>query len=129
VTSSVLRHQRSLNLESAALWEDYAAHRRRVTELILGHRTGRPSDGLVVLGAGNCNDLELEQLLDGFAAVHLVDIDAEALMGAAKRQRIPASACLGLHGDVDVTDPASAQIERLRQAARSGIGKAGGGGC
>lgn len=109
--SATLRHQRELNLGSAGRWDDFAGHRRRVTDLILGHRTGRPSSRLVVLGAGNCNDLELARLLAGFADVDLVD--TEALAGAVRRQRLPDSARLRLHGGVDLTDPAPDRLERL----------------
>jgi hypothetical protein len=116
MTSAVLRQQRELNLGSAGQWDDFAAHRRRVTELILGHRTGRPASRLVVLGAGNCNDLELGRLLADFVEVDLVDIDAEALAGAVARQRMTPGARLRLHGGVDLTEATPDQIGRLSQA-------------
>lgn len=39
-----------------------------------------------MLGAGNCNDLDLQQLSADFASVSLVDLDREALEAAVKRQ-------------------------------------------
>ena len=39
-----------------------------------------------MLGAGNANDLDLEQLARRFDEVHLVDIDAAALARATGRQ-------------------------------------------
>ncbi|GAA3350288.1 hypothetical protein GCM10020358_75610 [Amorphoplanes nipponensis] len=116
MTGAVLRRQRELNLGSAGLWDGFAEHRRRVTGLILAHRTGRPASRLVVLGAGNGNDLELGRLLTAFAAVDLVDIDADALAGAVARQRITPGARLRLHGGVDLTEATPEQLRRLSQA-------------
>jgi hypothetical protein len=58
---------------------------------------------LCVLGAGNCNDIDLPALSDAFAEVHLVDIDAPALEAAVRRQEVPDSARIHLHGGVDLT--------------------------
>jgi hypothetical protein len=116
MTEAGPRHQRELNLGSAGRWDDFAAHRRRVTELILGHRTGQPASRLVVLGAGNCNDLELGRLLAGFGTVDLVDIDADALTGAVARQRVAPGARLRLHGGVDLTAAAPGRLGPLSQA-------------
>lgn len=116
MTEAVLRHQRELNRGSAGRWGDFASHRRRVTELILGHRTGQPASRLVVLGAGNCNDLELGRLLAGFGTVDLVDIDADALTGAVARQRVAPGARLRLHGGVDLAAAAPDRLGPLSQA-------------
>ena len=92
-------------------WELYAPHRRRVTDLILGLRApdaspigeDRLTPRLCVLGAGNCNDLDLPQLLAGFHEVHLVDLDGEALAEGVSAQQLAAERRVCLHGGVDVT--------------------------
>ncbi|WP_212839246.1 class I SAM-dependent methyltransferase [Catellatospora sp. IY07-71] len=94
--------QRELNEASAGLWEGYAAHRRRVTGLVLRQAAG-DRGRLVVLGAGNCNDLELNELATRFAEIHLVDLDGDALRAAVARQRAD-PAVVRLHPDTDVVD-------------------------
>jgi hypothetical protein len=57
---------------------------------------------LCILGAGNCNDVDLTTLSAHFAEIHLVDIDEDALERAVSRQSVPRGA-VKLHGKVDVT--------------------------
>lgn len=56
---------------------------------------------LLVMGAGNCNDLELSKLVKHFASVTLVDIDKQALEKGVRQLRSDKK--LVLKGDVDVT--------------------------
>lgn len=58
---------------------------------------------LCVLGAGNCNDVDLGELTGAFAEVHLVDIDTAALGEAVKRQHVAHHRGIRLHGAVDLT--------------------------
>jgi len=83
-------------------WECAARHRQRVTGLLCD---AAPSVGgrLCVLGAGNCNDLELTLLARRFAEVHLVDVDGEALAAAVARQGPFAGGAVHLHGGCDLT--------------------------
>ena len=74
---------------------------------------GRPT--LALLGAGNCNDVDLPALAGRCAAVHLVDLDGEALQRARDRQPDEVAARLALHPGVDL----SGGLDRL-PAARSG---------
>ncbi len=99
-------YARALNRRFPDSWASYAGHRQHVTELI-----GRLPRGaeLCVLGAGNCNDLELEQLADWFRQIHLVDLDGEALERARERQVARVRGRLVLHPDVDL----SGMIEHL----------------
>ena len=67
---------------------------------------GRPegeAPRLCVLGAGNCNDVDLSVLIESFAEIHLVDIDAAALTDAVERQGVAGASPLRLHGGVDLT--------------------------
>lgn len=123
--------------KSASLFEP---HRRRVMDLALGAqgalRSAEPSSAsgpAAILGAGNCNDVELASLTSRFAEVHLVDLDGEALQGAAQRQPEEVRAKLVLHGGVDLSAigdllaawdrraPSPALIDAAVTAAASGV--------
>jgi hypothetical protein len=83
-------------------WECFARHRARVTGLLCD---AAPAVGgrLCVLGAGNCNDLELARLSRQFAELHLVDVDGEALAAAVARQGPFHAGAVHLHGGCDLT--------------------------
>jgi hypothetical protein len=73
------------NAENRQRWECFAAHRERVTRhLLRGSAGGR----LCVLGAGNCNDLDLPALAEHFGEVRLVDLDGDALAFGVDRQGV-----------------------------------------
>ncbi len=127
-TNQIVAEHIRRNRQSRGCWQLYADHRRRVTQLLRQAAWG-PNARLCVLGAGNCNDLDLKTLTDCYAEVHLVDLDAEALQFALSQQRPTGSGRVVLHGDVDVTgsldslahggpgDPV-AQPERLKAPPR-----------
>ena len=87
-----------LNRRFPDSWLGYAEHRQRVTALIGGLPRGAE---LCVLGAGNCNDLELEQISGWFSHILLADLDAEALERARDRQSAAVRAKLHLHAPLD----------------------------
>jgi hypothetical protein len=61
--------------------------------------TNAPASGRVaVLGAGNCNDLDLPGLLSRFREVALLDLDEAALKQAADRQGVAGAASLAIIG-------------------------------
>src|SRR4051812_28723246 len=70
------QRQRALNRESRAWSAEFAGHRSHVTEL-LGAASG--DQQLCVLGAGNCNDIDLSRLAEQYRGICLADIDAESL--------------------------------------------------
>jgi SAM-dependent methyltransferase len=94
---------RQNNRESAALWDDFGDHRARVTALAIGSAPVGGAGTIAVLGAGNCNDLDLAALTAHFAEVHLVDLDEEALARARSRQAPEVAAKLVLHAPVDLS--------------------------
>jgi hypothetical protein len=102
-------------------WELYRAHRERLTAAIAQLAADAP---LVLLGAGNCNDVDVAALVPRFSAVHLVDIDAGALERA--RARLPAElrGRVVAHGGVDLTG-LLAQLDRDPQAGGEGAIAAG----
>src|SRR5262245_51257496 len=93
--------QFALNRSTRDGWEPFAVHRRQMSDLIRATASGRPR--LCVLGAGNCNDLDLRLLLGMSDRVHLVDLDEEALRGGIERQGVAGRPSLHIYPDIDVT--------------------------
>jgi hypothetical protein len=76
-----------------------APHRKRVTREVLRLA---PRQRICVLGAGNCNDLDLVALRTTFGELHLVDVDGEALALGLERQGLSKDAGIRAHPGVDV---------------------------
>ena len=95
------------NRRSKDDWELYRQHRERLTRTIDGVGTavgaGPPDGRLCLLGAGNCNDVQLDVLAQRFGTIHLVDIDGAALERARARQAPEVRSRLVLHPGVDLT--------------------------
>jgi len=58
---------------------------------------------LCVFGAGNCNDIDLTQLLRRFSTITLVDLDESAMRAGACRQDVADNPAIDFIGDFDVT--------------------------
>lgn len=91
------------NLAAREQWAPGAAHRRRLTEDVLGDFDPEQRARLCVLGAGNCNDIDLNDLCEVFAEVHLVDVDGDAMAAGVERQAPPDRQRIHLHGGIDLT--------------------------
>jgi hypothetical protein len=65
--------------------EFFAQHRHRLMQLLLKLQRN-PSDRLCLLGAGNCNDIDLPRLTQCFQQITLVDLDPAACHAAVERQ-------------------------------------------
>jgi hypothetical protein len=87
------------NRATAASWERFASHRSQVTELL---RAGG-GETLAILGAGNCNDVDLELLGRQFKEIHLVDIDRAAVDRARQWQAPGVTSSLVTHAPVDLS--------------------------
>jgi hypothetical protein len=100
--SALLAYHRNNNRETASSWAEFSEHRARVTQLAL---EAAPETGgrLAVLGAGNCNDLDLDALAQCYREVHLIDVDVEALRRTQARVGPAVAARLVLHAPVDLT--------------------------
>jgi hypothetical protein len=106
----IVTEQLRRNRQNRDTWDCFADHRRRLTEILRvtgGGRQGR----LCVLGAGNCNDMDLAQLAAGFREVHLVDLDEGALRDGTERQSLAGTPRIWIHGRVDVTGSLHALAE------------------
>ncbi|MEZ6090342.1 MAG: hypothetical protein R3C05_20415 [Pirellulaceae bacterium] len=77
-----------LNQQTVDAWRSVESHRRKVLKM-LRHAAdlAQPSaDRLAVLGAGNCNDLDLPELLQSYQNIELFDIDVDAVRCGVRRQ-------------------------------------------
>ena len=94
--------QKQRNESTVSTWDIAQPHRSNVTGQILQHRnTSNPR--LCILGAGNCNDIDLTTLANTFESIDLIDIDRSAIEKGLANQRLEASEKLIIHGEFDVT--------------------------
>ena len=98
----LLERERWRNSSTRTAFDHYAHHRAQQMALVAGWSGER----LAILGAGNCNDLDLAALSDAFHEIHLFDIDARALAGAFERQSEHVKRVCHLH-ECDLTGVAS----------------------
>lgn len=98
----IVDSQHYFNRSTEGNWNLFTNHRQHVMDLILSHRYEN-ARSLCVLGAGNCNDLDLDVLAKRFTEIHLVDIDREALYRAMGRRTFESSASIILHGGFDIS--------------------------
>ena len=94
--------QRRRNRESRAAWDRFRGHRGQVTALLTAAAQGRSEPRLCLLGAGNCNDVELQRLLGTYREIHLVDCDSEALAAGLEHQSLTGHPSLICHGGIDL---------------------------
>lgn len=99
----LIDEQRQANESTLSLFDSYREHRAQTTRLALESAKPGVSATLCVLGAGNCLDLDLARLAERFSAVHLVDVDRNALDGALARQAPEVQARLVLHAPLDLS--------------------------
>lgn len=97
--ASVLHKAATLNLSRAG-GDVYQHHRARLLRLLRAVQRG---EGICVLGAGNCDDLDLPALVRDFGQVHLVDLDGDALAQAIARAPAAIRARLIPHGRLDLS--------------------------
>jgi hypothetical protein len=93
--------------EAAGDWALYAEHRAHFTRALVACAPNS-SARLCVLGAGKCNDIDLEVLAGAFAEIHLVDLDPAALAAGVARQSPEVRARIRPHAPVDLS-PLSAK--------------------
>jgi hypothetical protein len=98
-------------------WGLYAGHRARFTDLLM---SSGAAGSLCLLGAGHCNDVDLDRLATRFAAIHLVDIDRAALLAAVARQSLTVQARLHVHAPLDLSgfEPRLKRWKRVAPTAR-----------
>jgi len=112
--SDQARRQVLANLSALPHYSSFAEHRGRLTRVVLAAAATFEAPSLCVLGAGNCFDLDLNALAQCYSAIHLVDIDANALARASERQEKSTQQRLVLHAPVDC----SGLLDRIERWAR-----------
>lgn len=100
--NSLIRTQIERNQESRNKWDLYQSHREKVTALLISKSKSK-DDRLCILGAGNCNDLNLNILTKHFREIHLVDIDEQAVYDGILRQELRNTDNIYVHGSIDLT--------------------------
>lgn len=100
--SSLSSVQFKRNEESRGGWELYRSHRERVTGLLTTLATAGAHE-ICILGAGNCNDIDLRLLRDLGWRILLVDLDGDAMTAGLRTQGLVGSSGIELHPGVDVT--------------------------
>ena len=98
----VLTVQKQRNLDSRHRWELFAAHRQKVTQQ-LTQKSQSNQDRLCVLGTGNCNDLDMQRLLNAFDQIYLIDPDGDAVAAGIEQQNLSDCSKIHSYGGVDVT--------------------------
>ncbi|MGI9519040.1 MAG: hypothetical protein ACR2NP_18450, partial [Pirellulaceae bacterium] len=88
--------------QSDQQWQDSAAHRARILELVKSF-AGDGEATLCVWGAGPCNDLDLEQLVQSWSHITLVDLDGETLRDAIQVRGLDDSDKVTVIGDYDLS--------------------------
>jgi len=83
--SPALRQQ-EFNRASRGNWNTFAEHREHVAALLEESVAPDSRHSLCILGAGNCNDLDLPRLASQWPRIRLVDLDADAMQAAVSRQ-------------------------------------------
>ncbi len=108
----LLATQLGNNAASREHWDGFRSHRERVMGLL----GGAAGDGgrLCILGAGNCNDLDLAQVAALYREVHLVDLDAEALEYGIRQPGVADHVRIQRHGGVDL----SGMLDTMAQWSR-----------
>src|SRR5262249_7825480 len=96
------RRQSTFNAESRGQWDAFASHRQKVSGLLAAPGDPR-RNRLCILGAGNCNELDLPRLLNAQSKPHLGGLDAKALVRGVTRQGVAGHPSLHLIGGFDVT--------------------------
>ncbi|MCR9198383.1 MAG: hypothetical protein NXI04_07065 [Planctomycetaceae bacterium] len=97
------------NQETAGLADSYASHREHVMRLVkatvsqLSPDTGKCSS-VVLLGSGNCHDVDLTQLAELFDAIHMVDVDDIASREAVAVSGVDESQ-VTFHAPQDIAEP------------------------
>jgi hypothetical protein len=95
-------HRRS-NRATADAWERFGEHRARVTALLAEAAPAHGQGSLALLGAGNANDVDLKALVERYAQVHLIDIDADAVARAVAQQPETVRQRLTVQAPVDLS--------------------------
>lgn len=74
-----------LNAKTKMSWNSYRQHRQSITRMLLSAKR-KYGPKLLVLGAGNCNDIDLTRLVSNGVEIHLADVDVDSVISGIERQ-------------------------------------------
>lgn len=103
-----------------AAWADY---RDALTAFIIGH--AEKGSTVTIVGAGACNDFDLQKIRTHFSEVYLVDLHESVLLQGLRRQKIASANVHIIKADLlgipeaDYRDMCDTLLSELRQQARS----------
>ena len=99
----LLEAHRQKNAASRDNWQNFAQHRTRVTDLLVEAAGEIVEPRGLILGAGNCNDLDLPRLRKRFATIDLVDCDCQSVLEGIARQGLATDAAIQVIGPIDLS--------------------------
>lgn len=87
------------NLVTAGFWWPYRVHRDSLTRSIVGalERCFRPDPKVAIFGSGNCNDVNLIDILPVLDRLCLVDIDTDSVGRGLTRQGVDRDGRIQVH--------------------------------
>ncbi|HWZ90330.1 MAG TPA: hypothetical protein VNW92_15815 [Polyangiaceae bacterium] len=100
--------------EAADDWTLYADHRAHFTAALLASAPAGAAR-LCVLGAGKCNDLDLDRLAASFSEIHLVDLDPAALAAGVSRQPATLRSRVRPHAPVDLSPLSGKRVSKWQR--------------
>lgn len=97
------------NQDTAGLVDTFQVHRDKIMQLVtatVAQLTGADAkcSSVVLLGAGNCHDVDLKQIADLFETVHLVDLDKPAALLAVEAAGLTSDQ-VKIHAPEDIAEP------------------------
>ena len=97
------------NAETNDLLESFAGHREKVMQLVSAtvaqlSQNGGTCSSAVLLGSGNCLDVDLPALADMFSKIHLVDLDESASKAAVEASGVSPDQ-ISIHAPEDIAEP------------------------
>ena len=90
------------NADSRNSWEVFTPHRKQVMSLLL-HQSLTNLGSICLLGSGNCNDVDLKELLTAYDEVTLIDLDPVALQFGIGQQKVKGHSRLSYHPEIDIS--------------------------
>lgn len=119
--NELVRRHLECNLQTRDGWTRFATHRSRVLKRVRESASTYVGGTLCVLGAGNCNDLDLSQLWQTFAEIHLVDIDPEAINFGLGLQKFTNDSSIHVHAPCDITGIIQPLLSSLKTGEKPSI--------
>ena len=84
--TAYLRRQEARNEQSRDGWRRFGSHRSKVMSLL--RSAASPDSRLGLLGAGNANDVDLNELTGLYRSIDLIDLDLAALREGLSQQEL-----------------------------------------